>query len=177
MEVEVMLMNWSKNDTPSHLELCDPPGPLQNHLCPSRSATSYWKLGQGAPSNLSTPYSSFLPSRPYQSPSSSSLSPTSVTGSSRSTPFLLVTVCSPDRSSLPYADGHNHEHFLPESPSDLLLQDRCNWKYVTQLMKCNATKCNFHILRQLNLTFLASFHMLERTHFKAASPRTLSLAL
>ena len=54
MEVEVMLMNWSKNDTPSHLELCDPPGPLQNHLCPSRSATSYWKLWQGAPSNLST---------------------------------------------------------------------------------------------------------------------------
>ena len=37
-----------------HLELCDPPGPLQYHLCPTRSATSYWNLDQHARTNLST---------------------------------------------------------------------------------------------------------------------------
>ena len=40
--------------TVNHLELCDPPGPLQYHLCPPRSATSYWNLDQHARTNLST---------------------------------------------------------------------------------------------------------------------------
>ena len=40
--------------TVNHLELCDPPGPLQYHLCPTRSATSYWNLDQHARTNLST---------------------------------------------------------------------------------------------------------------------------
>ena len=40
--------------TVDHLELCDPPGPLQYHLCPTRSATSYWNLDQHARTNLST---------------------------------------------------------------------------------------------------------------------------
>ena len=61
---------WSIYAAP-HLELCDPPGPLQYHLCPSRSATSYWNLDQRAPSNLSTR----LPFAPIRLLSSSSLSP------------------------------------------------------------------------------------------------------
>ena len=122
---QVMLVSLSKNIcTGSHLELCDPPGPLQYHLCPTGSATTYWKLEHRAPSNLSTP--PLRPYSPYTLPRletqcnqceygsspvrnlrmhmknqaaqpllpiqcSSSLSPTSVTGSSR--PTRLLNAC------------------------------------------------------------------------------------